>query len=588
MDDPLLFLRNKTKNNGEYDLADAAAKFARFKITDLGKESLPLFSDNTEVDSEVIDQEKTPLQILQAKYKFDHQAPRFEICALNEKPSQIEWQISSSNKFSVTLPSLKSKVNYSSTIELDDLTQTHLNPNQTYYLRIRGSSNGIAGKWSETAEFICQKPAPVTYTEFNKVEPGKYEISWDLFAEESEDDPIEYLIFGSNSFDFIPSVYLDKQVYSISADETIFEENSNLISSTTDTKIMVDGSLAYYRIIAKKKGQLSIPSSIIHVYGSDLVQPRNVLQIMQNDSDFIVKRTLFKPAYSWTETALPRVGVVNRIYENSFLALHELINNEIAVSSEPVTAPTPYKQPTHVSDDLWKKMKPYFLPENHPWKSKVDRIFHKTRASQNSSTIIEAGFKGKITNVRKIFAGTHPDCKEIFFKIYTDSEVTSRYTEWQKWLDRIKGRNNVWRVIQKHKFEDTFSVPDKWVYPLPEVPAAPKASTRYKPKDFILVCSNEEIYSNFENEKLWMNKITPKMLDELYIVMDEAGMWDSVFIFNIPFSKKNGKICFVDTEYSLKWPVRFEKMYRYFSKENQKHWNKLINNHGPKGYKRPF
>ncbi len=173
----------------------------------------------------------------------------------------------------------------------------------------------------------------------------------------------------------------------------------------------------------------------------------------------------------------------------------------------------------------------------------------------------------------------------VFFKIYLDSEHT-KYIEWQKWIDRITGKNLVKECIKKYGFEKWFSTPDKWVYPLPEKPQCSKSS-KYNPKNFILCCSNQRPYDHKENEKMWKSKLSKQHLEALYILIDEPGMWDSVFAFNIPFCKVDNRMCFVDTEYFHKWPIRFEKLNRYFSKEAVKYWEYLIKHNGPKGYKSP-
>lgn len=519
---------------------------------------------------------------------FEYTAPHFCLNTTAANPAtEIWWQISSDAEFKNLSTNLEQKQPFSSEITLSSINETFLNSDDTYYFRVRGCRGGQWSNWSETFAFTVKKPDSVNLIEFDQIDAHEYILDWSREAEAS-DTPIEYLLFGSNAFDFIPSIYSATQINEIIDGKVIIEErNENLLASTTDTKFIVDGSLAYYRIVARKNGQLSIPSPIIHVYGNDLIQPRTVLQVVEIDQDkFVAKRILFPPSYPWTETALPLLGVNNRLYENSLLHLQAIIMGTSDSSSSFDSRDQGFVRPAHVSHELWERMRPYFLPENHPWKKKIDRIFTKTRASQNPDTIKKAGFKGRVTGVRRIFAGTHPDCIECFFKIYLDSEINTRYIEWQKWIDRIVGKNRVKACIKKYGFEKWFSTPDKWVYPLPEKPLCPK-STRYKPKNFILCCTNQRPYEHSENEKMWKSKLSRQHLDALYILIDEPGMWDSVFPFNIPFCKVDGKMCFVDTEYSHKWPIRFEKLNRYFSKENLNYWEYLIRHNGPKGYESP-
>lgn len=542
-----------------------------------------------EVDEKLENLAQPAVGILNEGSHFENCSPYFLIETPVHCPAEmICWQISSDIEFK-TVPSNFEQVQpFAAQVTLPLITETLFNPDETYYFRVKGSHHEGWSDWSKPFAFTVEKPQSVGIVEFDKCGEHAYEINWSRGANLS-DTETEYLIFGSNSFDFIPSIYCAAQVNKIVDGEVIVEEaNDNLIAMTTDTKIVVDGSMAYYRIVARQNGQLSVPSSIIHVYDVDLVQARNVLQIVKMEpGKLVAKRVLIPVSYSWAEPALPRLGVKNRLLQNSLLELHTFIadmsSGSAASDSSKIQA---YVKPAHVSKELWEKLRRYFLPENHPYKQRIDRIFAKSRVILSYDTIRKAGFKGKLTPVRRVFAGVHPECSECFFKMYTDNELNLHYHEWEKWLHRIGGKETVKKCIKKYGYDKWFYTPHKWIYPLPEKPACPR-STKYLPKNFILVCSNERPYEHYDNEKMWKNKFTREMLDALYILIDEAGMWDSVFAFNVPFSKKDGRLCFVDTEYSNKWPIRFDKLNRYFSSENVKYWQYLIKHNGPAGYKSP-
>jgi len=609
MDDPLLVLRSKTQRESSFSFVETWRALAGLKIINCPIEEgsldfrsekdtllrnvnrLKLSFNKNEIKKKLNNQVSPSITILNQSEEFEYISPVFHFTSNTDTDCQAElihWQISLDKNFKVIPFNLEEIKPFESTLCLSLLDETFLNSQDTYYLRVKGYRDQEWSEWGTPFAFSVKKPQPVSLVEFDQISNETFQLDWGREAE-TTDGSIEYLIFGSNAFDFIPSIYSSIQINKMTDGKVNAEEtNDNLITITTDTKILIDGRLAYYRIVARKQGQLSIPSPIIHVYGPDLVQPRTVLQLVEDNHRLVAKRVLFPATYPWTQTALPRLGLTSRLYESSLLELQTYIANVIEAGDPNNHTGKGYSRPSHVSRELWDRMKPYFLPENHPWKNKIDRIFSQSRASQNYDTLRKAGFKGRITHVRKIFAGTHPECVECFFKIYCDSEVNMRYTEWQKWLDRIRGKNNVKEVIKKHGFEKWFSTPEKWCYPLPEKPSAPRSSTHYRPKDFILVCSNQRPYDHIDNEKMWKSKITYQILDALYIVLDEAGMWDSMFIFNIPFSKIDGKICFVDTEYSHKWPLRFDKLSKYLSSTNRKYWENLIKNHGPKGYKRPI
>lgn len=598
MEDPLLVLRTKMERCGkEGDFAKAWEELARFEIINPTYIDDQLSSQYSGVvklayntANELENAYQPSVRILNQNHEFGYSSPNFILNSNDEgKEELIWWQISNDKDFKFVPSSLEQIQPFVSKITFQPITETFFNSDETYYIRIRSSNNGAWSQWGTPFAFTVKKPEQINLIEFDSLEGKGYEINWTRDAQASE-TPIEYLIFGSNAFDFIPSIYSAFQANEIKDGViTASEANDNLVTITTDTKIIVDGSLAYYRIVARQNGQLSVPSPIIHVYDHDLVQPRSVLQMAQLDQEELTaKRVLIPSTYPWTENALPRIGVVSRVYENSLLKLQDFILSATDVSSDlssfdySKSSPV-YVKPSHVSSEIWNRVRKYFLPENHPWKAKIDRIFAKSRVTMSPDTLKKGGFKGKVTHVRRIFAGTHPECVECFFKIYCDSETHMRYPEWQKWLDRIRGKEVVKKLIKKYGFEKWYTVPHKWIYPLPAKPGCPKSS-HYLPKNFILLCSNQRPYDHVENEKMWRTKMTKPMLDALYILLDEGGMWDSVFAFNIPFCKVDGKMCFCDTEYSHKWPVRYEKLFRYLSSENRKYWEYLIRHRGPEGY----
>ncbi|MFI5344579.1 MAG: hypothetical protein ACHQUC_10200, partial [Chlamydiales bacterium] len=549
------------------------------------KENLGQVKFIYELDEKLENRSTASVGILNKENHFENCPPYFMLERAADCPAgTIHWQISPDVEFKTVPSNFEQLQPFASQISLPLITETLFNPDETYYFRVKGGNGEKWSDWSSPFAFTIKKPLSLGIVEFDKCGDHAYEINWSRGANLS-DTETEYLIFGSNSFDFIPSLYCASQVNKmVDGKVVVEEENDNLVAVTTEMKIVVDGSLAYYRIVARQNGQVSVPSPIIHVYDGDLVQARNVLQMVKMDQNKLVaKRVLIPVSYSWMETALPRLGVQNRLYENSLLELHTLIADVSSSSSTDSSKSKSYVCPSHVSKELWGKLKRYFLPENHPCKQKIDRIFAKSRVVLSYDTVRKAGFKGKITPVRRMFAGVHPECSECFFKIYTDNELNIRYHEWEKWINRINGKEAVKKCIKKYGYENWFYTPHKWIYPLPEKPACPR-SVKYLPKNFILVCSNERPYDHQENEKMWKHKLTREMLDALYIVFDEEGMWDSVFAFNIPFSKKDGRMCWVDTEYSNKWPIRFEKLNRYLSSDNVRYWEHLIRNNGPKGY----
>ncbi len=110
---------------------------------------------------------------------------------------------------------------------------------------------------------------------------------------------------------------------------------------------------------------------------------------------------------------------------------------------------------------------------------------------------------------------------------------------------------------------------------MPTEPSPPDRS-KYVRKNFVLVVEDMNILNQKENEAKWRSvEITPSLLDAVDLLLDEAGLSDSVFAFNIPFSY-DGKISVVDTEYFHRWPIRFGPLKHYLSPEMQEYWKFLI------------
>lgn len=231
----------------------------------------------------------------------------------------------------------------------------------------------------------------------------------------------------------------------------------------------------------------------------------------------------------------------------------------------------------HVNTKIWDVITPYLLPEDHPIKAKLDRIFAE-RVTLNSTSLQEAGFK--TPNPRgfsKTVVSMHPDLEGYIVKCFLDNQKD--VVDWQKLMRRIKGAEFIKRAIKRHHYEKIFKVPQKWIYPLPEEPSPP---SDYYRKNFILIAEDVHILAKDSNYKAWAGpKMTPKKLDAIYTILKEEGLTDSVVAFNIPFTEDDDKLAFIDTEIWHRWPVNYKKLLMYLSPSMQKHWKQLIKNDGP-------
>lgn len=504
-------------------------------------------------------QNKSPL--------FDHIAPFFE---LNDHDAEmIWWQISNSPTFEFVPSNLDQIEPPKSVITLDTISETFINSAEPYYFRVKGSLNGQWGNWSTPFKFEAIKPLSPIEVDFEQVNGLEYDLFWERFVEDSND--IEYLIFGSNSLDFIPSIYCHKQVNGLVDGITVEEEtNDNLVSITKEPKARVKGGLAYYRIIARKKGQLSVPSALIHLYDQGLIQPRNVLQMTsKNKQGLIAKRTLFPVSASSPQISLPLVSS-STIPFNEWNPIQSILRSQAQLNLFNGIAPCP----SHLDPEAWVAVQDYLMPDNHPCKPKLDRLASTTRFTQNPQVMKRSGFtRGeRVGRWSRVCASPHVDMQKYYFKVYCDNEIYIKY-DWKRWIHRCKGARLIDECIKKNKLQSMFKVPRKWIYYLPAEPSPPNNS-QYLRKDFILVCDNMRILDHSENEKNYKKKMDQKRLKGLYTILQECGLYDSVYCFNMPFNK-DGYICIIDTEYWHKWPVPFSKLSKNFSSENRKFWEKI-------------
>lgn len=231
--------------------------------------------------------------------------------------------------------------------------------------------------------------------------------------------------------------------------------------------------------------------------------------------------------------------------------------------------------PEYVKKDVWKRVAPFLLPEDHPVKPALDNIFSSSRVTLSVKTMQKAGFQNPIPRKwTHLVVTKHPKVPGYIFKIYLDAQ---RYfggkKEYDFWIMRIEGRNAVLNEIEKNGFQETFKTPKKWIYLLPELPAPPGEFLR---KDFILVEEDMEIFEKKENEALWTSSlVTEEKLLQLYTILENLGLHDCAKPDNAPFSR-DGKIAFIDTQTLYYWPVSYKKMTPFLSKELQPYWNQLV------------
>lgn len=238
-----------------------------------------------------------------------------------------------------------------------------------------------------------------------------------------------------------------------------------------------------------------------------------------------------------------------------------------------------YLKPQSISLETWNAAKPYFFPSNHPLKKKLDLIFHSTRATASSKALKEAFFKIEQDKEQDLIVAKHPLLKGYVIKLYYDDYKLPNLSgvpgDAQYWINRVIGAERVRKSIQNRHLEDLFTVPRKWLYPLPDVP---KTDQPY-PKQFILVSEDMDLVSHKKNEEMYRTVMTLRQLEGLYFIMRDAHLWDSIWIDNNIYTQ-DGKIAFIDTEEFDTRAIEFDKMTSAFSFEMQSVWIKLLKEQG--------
>ncbi len=530
--DPFLALRTKI-GQGDHKIESSLAYFAHFEAPcstfdqeqamDSSGPLSPLSTASTAVvNGEAVFQSGNPYFLIQAE------------------GSQIHWQISpkpfEEGEFHPLTPNFESIQGYTSEVILDSFTATFFNSDQTYYFRVKAKDSTGWTRWSEPFAFQIDKPAQVREVSFRHEENGDYVISW-----ESENSPdTRYHIFASNSLDFIPTPYFDQHVLKMDEEQIIeAEPNGNLLFITDNTQIKIGTQYAFYRIVAEKNGVFSVPSPIVRFFSEEVALRRDVLKSIGSR----IQRV-----------ALPSTSH----FKGTFV-----------YSGEYST-----KQPVNVSDEIWNEITPFLMPDNHPAKEKLDRIFAKSGVISTMKTMKHAGFSDMSEgNLSHMTVAKHKKLKGYLLKLFRDEQKDMK--DWKQCVNRVTGAQAIREAIGKHDYNKMMKVPHKWIYCIPE-----NSKPGYEGKNFILVVEDMNLVSESHNNTRWRSPSLPQsFLRAVFIIINEVGLIDSVQIFNIPFCK-DGRIAFIDTEYHHKWPIPWHVIKQYLCPESQEYWESLKREHG--------
>ncbi len=252
---------------------------------------------------------------------------------------------------------------------------------------------------------------------------------------------------------------------------------------------------------------------------------------------------------------------------------------DLECKSHPLSINVPYPEYNypanpHIPDEVWELVKPYFLPSNHPLKKQLDTIFSRERLTQNVNVLSRNGFdRCYIRSFSHLVVTKHPMLRGYWLKLFTDEQDI---TDYPILIHRIKGAHAIREAIDQHGYNNFFSVPNKWLYPLPPEPSPPSGHYR---KNFILIAEDMNIYKKKDNYKKWHSKISPPRALAIYTLLQELGLNDCIYPFNLPFCE-NGKQAFIDTEHHHNWPVRFHSMTQHLPKALENYWYEIIDTDG--------
>ena len=221
-----------------------------------------------------------------------------------------------------------------------------------------------------------------------------------------------------------------------------------------------------------------------------------------------------------------------------------------------------------------KKLQAFLLPSNHSAKPTLDQLFTNSRASQDPQTLENAGFKLLSKQGRSfIHVANHPLLPEYLLKAVVDSELRKKAgkPEWLWFSRRCECAKKIEHLIKKHKIK-SFTVPQKWIYPLPLQPSPP-STANYSQKPVVLLVKKMNLVPYAKTLDEWKHHVNKAKLKELYTIVSRIPRV-SIRPDNIPLTT-DGQFAFVDTEYRSGAPA-YDFIRSHLSKEMQKYWDHLV------------
>lgn len=479
-------------------------------------------------DEQLVKQQAPVLSVMNETSLFNQVPPRFLIQSSLSDTELIWWRIRFEGEPYALVPNFDRIEPYVDSIVLERLSETFLSNDRVYFFEVKGRSKGVWGEWSQPFAFKVEKPNPVQKVYFDKLKEKRYRLSW-----KSAGEGVSYHIFGSNSLDFMPDIYCEERIDRIIGEEVVeVVEEKNHQHTTKECSIIINGDLAFYRIVVERSEHFSTPSPLIRIYDNALPERRNFLRgKLRESGQFIAERISFPEPYDWAHNP----------------GISEEIRAEVADS---------------------------LLPGNHPSKSSIDRLFRSGPVMADEDAWYAAGFRYSDQGVSKkgLAIGWHPELPGSIIKGFYDQagDKHSRY-----WLNYVISAVK----LRKHIVDFSFRylcIPEKWLYPIPVALTLEenKSSQSYQ-NPFILVADKLKLLDPEENLRAFKEDMTVEVLEELASVI-ALGL-PQVDLEALRFCS-DGKLSIVDTAELLKdrRQADFNGILPYLSEEMRERWKNLI------------
>lgn len=228
----------------------------------------------------------------------------------------------------------------------------------------------------------------------------------------------------------------------------------------------------------------------------------------------------------------------------------------------------------YLNPEMKKAMRPFLIPLDHPMRQVLDAIFTSSRVTQDEFTLAAAGFSTLSSRPRTFLKVVrNAALPGYLLKLQLDSELRRKEGKptWRWLVNRCQGAENIRALIKRDKLQ-YFTVPKKWLYPLPEDPSPPKGEGFIR-QVVVLVVEEMDVVDHDASVKAWKEAVTYRIVDELFWIIAH-GYASSCIDINIPYCH-DGTFSCIDTEHPKRTPD-FGRVRHHLSDEMRDYWDYLV------------